>query len=448
MIAALRRFLLAALLAVGARGAEPTAPATAWWRGFEDPQLDTLVRETLAANPDLKTAAARLGVAQAALAAARAERRLNLDFGAHAERRYYNRAERKAGGLPDPALSLGLDAGYEVDLWGRLAHGVEAGAADLRASAEDAAALRLALTAEVATAWFTLRTNAVETDLLARRRENARTHLALLAARAAAGLADAAPAAERRALLADLDRESAALARERALLLHQLAALRGLRPESAPFPPIAPLVAASATPLPADLTTAVLARRPDVRAASARVAAQQARLGEARAAALPALKLSAEGLFSGKNLRELLRSGSLGGFIAAQLTAPLLDGGRRAARTESARAELDAVAQSYAALVVRVFQETADALTALESAQAGIRAAEAAQAARRQLSALAEARRAAGRTDRLAVLSAEAEELVASAELARARLAEIRAVILLGQTLGGDWPGPALAAVP
>jgi multidrug efflux system outer membrane protein len=460
MIAAARPFLFVALLGIGVFAAEtprpaPTlgAPDLAWWRGFNDPQLDALLQETLAANPDLKIAAARLGVARAALNSARTERRPSLSLGAGAQRRAYSRTERAA----DPtlataatALSLGPTAGYEVDLWGRLARGVDAGAAEFRASAEDAAALQLTLTGEVAATWFALRANTRESKLLAARLENARALLALLAARASAGLADATPAAEQRVQLAALDREAATLAEQRARLLHHLAALRGLRPEAAP-PLVAPaLAAAPANPLPAGLTTAVLARRPDLRAAAARLAAQQARVGEARAAAFPALALSAQGLFTGASLRELLRTGSLGSFIAAQITVPLLDGGRRAARTDSARAELTVAAETYAALTLRAFQETADALATVESAHAELRAADSALVASRQLLALAVARQTAGRTGGLEPLAAHDGVLLAETDLSRAHLAEHRALVALAQTLGGDWvaPAPALAALP
>jgi multidrug efflux system outer membrane protein len=456
MIAAARPFLFVALLGIGVFAAEtprpaPTlgAPDLAWWRGFNDPQLDALLQETLAANPDLKIAAARLGVARAALNSARTERRPSLSLGAGAQRRAYSRTERAA----DPtlataatALSLGPTAGYEVDLWGRLARGVDAGAAEFRASAEDAAALQLTLTGEVAATWFALRANTRESKLLAARLENARALLALLAARASAGLADA----EQRVQLAALDREAATLAEQRARLLHHLAALRGLRPEAAP-PLVAPaLAAAPANPLPAGLTTAVLARRPDLRAAAARLAAQQARVGEARAAAFPALALSAQGLFTGASLRELLRTGSLGSFIAAQITVPLLDGGRRAARTDSARAELTVAAETYAALTLRAFQETADALATVESAHAELRAADSALVASRQLLALAVARQTAGRTGGLEPLAAHDGVLLAETDLSRAHLAEHRALVALAQTLGGDWvaPAPALAALP
>ncbi|MCX6934314.1 MAG: TolC family protein, partial [Verrucomicrobia bacterium] len=90
------------------------------------------------------------------------------------------------------------------------------------------------------------------------------------------------------------------------------------------------------------------------------------------------------------------------------------------------------------------------AVAAVESSQTGLRAAEAEQQARDDLAKLADARRAAGRTDRLAVLAAEADVLVAATELTRARLAEARALIGLAQTLGGDWaaPAPTLASLP
>lgn len=460
MITSLRTFLLVALIALPAYAAETPRPAStsavsdlAWWRGFADPQLDALIDETLAANPDLKIAAARLGVAEAALTATRAERRPSLALGAAAQRRAFARNERAA----DPtlksaatALSLGPTAAYEVDLWGRLAHGTDAAAAEARAAAEDVATLRLTLAAEVANTWFALRANSAETALLATRDTRARTALALLENRQSAGLTDGQSATAQRATLATFTRESATLARDRATLLHRLAALRGLRPEAAP-PLIAPALAAPpANPLPSGLTTAVLARRPDLRAAAARLAAQQARVGEARAAALPALALSAQGLFTGASLRELLRTGSLGSFIAAQITVPLLDGGRRAARTDSARAELKVATETYAALTLRAFQETADALAAVESARAELRTADSVLIERRRLLALAVARQTAGRTGGLEPLAAHDEVLMAETDRSRAHLAEHRALVSLAQTLGGDWvaPAPALAALP
>jgi multidrug efflux system outer membrane protein len=446
MISRLRPLLFACLLGTTAHAAD--APGLAWWHGFRDPQLEALISETLAANPDLKIAAARLGVAQAALTAARAERRPSLALGAGVQHRAYSRTERTADSTLNTAataLSLGPTATYEIDLWGRLAHGTDAATADARATAEDAAALRLSLTSEVANTWFALRANAAETALLESRRAHANTALALLQARQTAGLADAQPTASQRAALATLERESAALARDRANLIHRLAALRGIRPEAAPPLTVPPLASVAAHALPADLTTDVLARRPDVRAAASRLAAQQSRVGEARAAALPSLALSAHGLFTGESIRELLRTGSLGSFIAAQFTVPLLDGGRRAARTESACAELAIATETYAALTVRAFQETADALAAVAAARAKRDAASALLAARHELRTSAEARRAVGRVGRLTSLAADDDVFVADTELVRALLAEHLALVALAKTLGGDWPAASVA---
>jgi multidrug efflux system outer membrane protein len=445
MISRLRSLSLICLLGTSIHAADSLH--CDWWRSFGDPQLDALIGEALSANPDLQVATARLGVAQAALTAARAGRRPSLELGAGARRRAFSRTERVA----DPTLntaatafSVGPAATYEIDLWGRLAHGTDAAAAEARAAAEDAAALRLSVAGESASTWFALRANAAETALLDARAAHARTALALLQARQSAGFTDAQPAATQRAALAALERESAALTRDRALLIHRLAALRGLRPEAAPPLSVPALESTPSHTLCDDLTTAVLARRPDLRAAHARLAAQQSRVGEARTAALPSLALSAQALFSGEGIRELLRTGSLGGFIATQFTVPLLDGGRRAARTESARAELALATETLAALTVRAFQETSDALDVAEAARAGRDAATVTLAARRALRDTAEARHAAGRSDLLSVLAADDAVLAAETELVRSRLAEHLALVALAKTLGGTHPGMAL----
>ena len=386
-------FLLAAGLAVFsalATAAEPPSPRPlpvtpgldlTWWHGFGDPQLDALWVEALAANPDVKTVAARLGMAETVLESLQAEGRLSLDANASIGARSYPYTRHDREILPDgPGLALR----YDVDLWGRRSTLEKIGAAQRQAAAEDLNAARLALVAEVAETWTALRANAGRLDLLAKRRSLAEQLLALRQARVKAGFDTPETTLYQAADLAALDQAKAELDLERMRLLHHLDALRGLASTSTP-PPVPPLEEEPAALLPATLDTGRLESRPEVRAATLRLGAAQDRAGVARAGRLPSLGLVAEGFFTGNSLREFVRGGSLAGFLAAQMTAPLLDGGRNRDRLDAARAELTLAGTEYAAVVTRVFEESADAADNVRSGRAAL------AAARRALDACAQA---------------------------------------------------------
>jgi NodT family efflux transporter outer membrane factor (OMF) lipoprotein len=428
------------------------------WRLLNDPQLDGLIAEALAANPDVRTAAARLTLAEAEFDSTRAARRPELNLNAGGERRTYSRNDRREdSSLKSPAthLTFGAGASYEVDLWGRLAKAAEAGRAETLASAADLDAARLSIAAEVAVAWYSLRGELVEGDLITRRQSAARQQLALLEERFKAGLIGADEIAAHRSPIAQLDADQIEHTRLIAAWRNRLVALRG---QSALGE--TPGVVISAWPElnpSASLTTELIGQRPDVRAAYARVAANQARVGSAKAARLPSLNLTADGLFSSHSLQDLLNSGSLAGWLAAQINLPLFDGGRRKARVRAAEAELSVGMADYTATTVRAFQETADALTSVETAHDRLIATQADIAARRQRLALALTRLDAGLSDRLAVLDAEISHLEAEREAARARLNQTLAGISLGRALAAgfglaphnvDAPQIRLAAQP
>ena len=415
-------------------------PAPAEWRLLDDPQLDGLIAEALAANPDVRTAAARLALAEAEFDATRAARRPELGLNAGGERRTNSRHARRE----DPSLkshtaniTLGAAASYEVDLWGRLAKAAEAGRAETLASAADLDAARLSIAAEVATTWFSLRNELFETDLLARHQAAARQQLTLLQQRQNAGLIGADEIAAQHSMLAQLDAERAEHKRLLAAWQHRLAALLGQSGATEP-----PKLATSAWPefsAPATLTTELIGRRPDVRAAYARVAARQAGVGAAKAATLPSLNLTANGFFSGDSLRDLLNRGSLAGWLAGQINLPLFDGGRRKARVRTAEAELSLAAADYTATTVRAFQETADALTAVETARDRLHAAQADLAARSQRLAVAQTRIEAGLYDRLDLLVTQINRLDAERDEARARLNQTLAGIALARSLAAGF---------
>ena len=414
-------------------------PDLGWWRGFADPQLDELLAGALATSPDVRTAAARLGVAGAVLGGGRAGRRswLDLDGGAGV-RKYSPTAKYQDPDINRPGLEL--SAGYTVDLWGRLDQAEKAGVADWKAAVEDVTSARLALAAQVGSTWFALRANTDLRQILTQRLGLAREGLALRRMRVGAGLTTGDEQLAQSAFLAKLEFEQSRLKEDGDRLGHRLAALRGLSAADA-RPLVAPPLDGLAAPaLPRDLNTGLLERRPDVRAAELRLRAEQARVGVARAATLPSLALLGRGFFAGDSLRELLRGGSLEGFIAAQVHLPLLDGGRSRAGLDTARAGLTLAGEQYSAVVVRAFAESADAVSSAESAQARLEISDRVAEACERTLALVRRRDAAGLVDRLVTLQAQDQELLARQAIAEARLDFLRAQVDLGLALALGAP--------
>ncbi|MER2552746.1 MAG: TolC family protein, partial [Thauera sp.] len=118
-----------------------------WWRGFGSATLDALVSEALAAAPDLRIQAERVVQAELALRQAGASLFPTLDFSAGSAARNVDSNETNTS-------SLGLGASYELDLWGRIAAGVDASRAGLAATRFDHDAARLSMSASLATTWF------------------------------------------------------------------------------------------------------------------------------------------------------------------------------------------------------------------------------------------------------------------------------------------------------
>ena len=419
----------------------PETPALdlSWWRGFKDPRLDTLLAEALGKNPDVRIAAARLGIAEAGLGFLRANRRPSLDLDAGVGvRKYTPTAKYQDPDINRPGLEL--TAGYAVDLWGRFVRDEQAGVADWRAAAEDVTSARLALAAEVGGTWFALRANRSLLDILGNRLDRARELLAVLRAREGAGLDPVDNSISQTGLIAQLELELSALREIRAHLDHRLSSLRGLSVTETDLPAVPPLGPLESLALPPDLNTGLLAQRPDVRAAALRIQAEQGRVGVAKAGTLPSLTLLGKGFFTGDSLRELLRGGSLEGFLAAQVKIPFLDGGRSRTQLDSARASLALAAEEYSAVVVRAFEESADALSNAEAAQARLGAANRLVDASTRGVALVEQRKAAGLADRLAALRVQDHCSQAQEEAVRAQLSFLKAQIEVALALAIGAP--------
>ncbi|KQZ64216.1 transporter [Sphingopyxis sp. Root1497] len=423
-------------------GVTSTAPADAdWWRLYNDPVLDSLVADALAANTDVRVAVARIAKARASLREVRGDRLPSTNLGAGAT---YGRAS--AGQVPAGAdregwqVDAGLTVGYEVDLFGRVSRGVEAARGDVAAAEADADAVRVTVVAETARAYADAASSAERLGVAERIVALLDQSVKLTARRAEVGLTTRLDTARVAALRDQRRADIPAIAAERDAALFRLATLTGRTPADLP-----PIAAARTTtlrldqPIPVGDGAALLARRPDIAAAERRLAAATARIGVATADLYPKVTLGGSiGQTSG-GLGDLFGGGPL-----RWLLGPLINwsfGNQEAIRGRIAGAEADTQASlaQFDGTVLRALEETETALsgyahlldrrTALQSArdEAGIAV------------KITRAQQREGAIDGLEAL--DAERTFAEAEgalaLADARIAD--AQVDLFRALGGRW---------
>ena len=411
------------------------APAPeAWWRLYADPHLDRLQQQAASANPGIAQAVARLRAAQAAVAGSRAGLLPSLGASGTATRA---RSATGSGGGTNNSYSLGLNASWELDLWGRLSGAVDASQAQAQASSADLAAARLSLQASLAQAYFALRTAEAQQRLLQESLAAYEQSWQLTRNRERAGVASSADVAQAEAQYKSTQAQLIEAGTSRAQLEHALAALLGLAPAAFDLPatgllPAPPLV-------PAELPAELLRRRPDIAAAERRVAAANADLGVARTAYFPALTLSGAAGYRGARLSDLVSAPQLFWSLGPALAATLFDGGARDASVESARAALDLATAGYRQSVLTALQEVEDNLAAATSlAQQQQVQTEAVAAAQRALDVVSNQYRA-GTVAYLNVLSAQTTGLAARRSLIDVQGRRLVAVNTLLKNVAGRW---------
>ncbi len=225
-----------------------------WWRLFNDPVLDQLQQQAQQANQNIALALARLRAAHAALDGSRAALAPTLGANAGSTRA---RSNGSAGPSIATADSIGLAAGWELDLWGRLSAGAEAAQASLQASADDLAAMRLSVQASVAQTYFALRAAEAQERLLGETLAAYQRSWDLTQNRYRAGVASSADVAQAQATYLSTQAQRIEAQTSRAQLEHALAARAGQAPAAVSLVPTAALPAPQGDS-PCRLTTPVL----------------------------------------------------------------------------------------------------------------------------------------------------------------------------------------------
>lgn len=414
-------------------------PRGNWWEIFGDPELDQLEADAAAANQDLKAAAAKFEQARAIADVARSGLfpRLGAAFLPVRQRDSENRPTGGKPGETYDSYTVPFDLSYELDLWGRVRRAVESATAQKEASADDVESVRLAIQAEVAADYFSVRALDADKAMLLSSIGVYRKSLGLVRNRRAGGMVSDLDVAQAETILKTTEAQLPDNALQRAKFEHALAVLTGKNAslfhiEERPLD-LAPLI------VPPDLPSDLLERRPDIASAERRMAAANANIGLATAAFFPTIKFNGLAGFQSADIGMLFDWPSRFWAVGPSLTLPLFEGGRLTANLRQAKAVHEETVAGYRQTVLTAFAEAEDNLAAEHLLLSQYKQVTAAlKAARKQLQ-IANSRYSAGLVTYLEVATAENIALSSERTSLRLRGQQLVAAVALIKSLGGGW---------
>jgi NodT family efflux transporter outer membrane factor (OMF) lipoprotein len=338
-------------------------PTDDWWRGYGDPQLDSLIDEAIAGSPSLEIAQARLHAAQAQATSAHAARLPSAALNAEATRQRY-----PENGLYPPPFAgnaftdgrLALDFSYDIDFWGRNRALLDSARAGVQAAEADKAAARLALAVAVARAYIQLDLSYNLLDVAQSNLEQQTSILDLTRQRVSAGLENGARVKQQDSNLALTNAGVEAAQANIKLARNQIAALVGAGPDRGLDLKRPALTAPQGLALPSALPVDLLARRPDIAAARWRVEAASRGIAASEAAFYPNVNLVAFAGLQSIGLSKLFDASDaiVGGGPAIHL--PVFNRGELRQELQANQAQYDVAVGEYNQTLIDSVHEVAD----------------------------------------------------------------------------------------
>ncbi len=320
---------------------------------FSDKQLSATVNRALERNPDLKVARGRLEEAGYNLRKARGGLFPSIGGSGSAAR------DQAVGGSRATTFYAGLDASWEVDVWGRIGSGVSAAEADEASLAADYAAARQSLIAQTMQAWFELVGAERSLQLNQRRVTSLASTQKIVDRRFEAGQASLADTNLSKTDLENARADLAATLDRRDQAARQVRILTGDYPDAnlsaSSWPSLKRSVRAG---VPSDL----LRQRPDIAAAYQDILAADARVKVAHADLFPSFVLTASNGQLSSKLADLASSGFNTWSLLAGISAPIFEGGQRRAELGAAGKRAEQALHSYQSIVLTALREVEDAL--------------------------------------------------------------------------------------
>jgi NodT family efflux transporter outer membrane factor (OMF) lipoprotein len=417
------------------------APDDHWWQLYRDPVLDHLVADALSANTDIRVAVAHLERARAQLRGSRSDLLPQTGLSASAAEERLPITQTPPGyGRVNGTVSEGLDVAYEVDLFGRVRRSIEAAHADADVAAEDADAVRVAVVVETVRAYVDAASSAQRQAVAQHTVDLLDRSIRITSARFDAGRSDRLDVIRVSALR---DQQAALipqLTADHEAALFRLAMLTGRTPQELPSDARARTTTPDLDqPIPVGDGRALLARRPDIRAAERRLAADTARIGVATADLYPSISLGGSIGTTSLGTSDILGGGPFRWLAGPMISWAFPNQQAIRARIGGARADSKADLASFDGTVLRALQETETALSAYRNAMMRQQLLSSARDAAERAARITLARQRQGQIDFLVVLDAQRTLAQTEADLAEARQATAFAQIDLFKALGGGW---------
>lgn len=434
----------------GLAGGEAAAPAdvTAWWRTFHDPELDTLIDRAVRSNLDLRIAQARVREARAQYGIASASLAPSADATGSDAREQASHHQPVLGSVPLPpstpfdnqVYQAGVDASWELDLFGGRRREVEAARAEVGASAYDQRATLLVLLGDVAHNYVDVRGYQRRLAIAAENIAAQRQGVAIARDRFAHGLATDLEVEESSTLLAQTQAEVPALEAALQTSVHRLEILLGQAPGalaaelSAPAP-----IPAAPERVPVGLPSDLLLRRPDVLRAERQLAAATADIGVATSDLFPKFYLTGGAGYQSVSAGNWFSSASSFWSVGPSIQWKIFDAGRVRANIRVQNARQEEALDTYERTVITAYGEVEDSLVSYAQEQVREESLRDAVASSRKTLSLATRLYASGLTDFLHVLDAERSLYSAEDLLAQSDHAISGNLIALYESLGGGW---------
>jgi multidrug efflux system outer membrane protein len=440
-------------------------PVAAFWTVFNDPLLTRLVTDSLTANHEVRQAMARLREARAL----RRDSKYDL-FPQTSVNAGYSATRSSKDSIPFPTTSdqrrielfeTGFDSSWELDIFGRVRHAVDARTAEAEATAFDLRGVQVSVSAEVARSYYELRALQRQLEVAQQNADNQRQTLEITQVRLDAGRGTAFDTERARTQLESTRATIPALEAQVAATMHRIAVLTGRQPTalvqdlaapkatvpasaSGSGPASGPAQTASqAETLPTSVDVGspemLLRRRPDIQSAERRLAEQTALVGVAVGDLFPKVTFNAGFGIGGETPADLAAKSAFRYGIGPSITWPAFNIGRVRARITASEARTDGALARYEQTVLVAIEEVETSLVAYDRARVRReRLLEAAQASERAAD-LARTRFEGGLSDFLQVLDAERTRLESQEQVARSLGETTTSLVAVYKALGGGW---------
>ena len=337
--------------------------AAGWLADFNSTALNGLVHEAITNNPDLRVTAARLKIAQADVEIAGADRLPKLTATALASRTKRNSASGfRISSSRNNRFSPTLDLAWELDVWGRLADTRSVALFDAEEAEANLLAAQLSLAANTAKGWFNVAESELQVDLAKQTYQSYTNNLAVLEEGFQAGLTKALDVRLMRTSVRNAEGALQLRLRERDATRRSLEVLLGRYPKNGiPKNESLPTINKS---IPVGLPAQLLIRRPDLVAAQRNYLAAHRRTSAAKKDRLPQIRLTSSYGTSSDELKDVLDINNNIWSLAANLTKPILDGGKIRSQIDRAKAQQEEARYNYVQVALQAFAEVETALAA------------------------------------------------------------------------------------